>query len=437
MKIMNRIISLSAAVLLAAAVTVQSAVPVSALDYDEYDVWEEVFEEFIEFDTPAADDADEDIPAEEEVLDDYDWDDLWDSWGTGSTKKKYTKFTFIEADSSSIKVNVGNNSKAAKYKIYVYDKKKDKYVLKESITTESNEYRWFGGNVTLSELGSGTTYKLKQVTYDKNGKKINTEYLSARTLSKEPHVVVKNNGKKAVITWEPCQPKASGYEVYRKKAEDSSWRYYAPSTAEKLEDNGYKLSVRKSTASKGKITVKDGKDYVYVVRTFKVVGGERLYSAFSQPVSTESPEAYVNALKLTSHEYSSGEELKLVKKYVAQVTDSKMSNAEKLKAIFDLVSSHGKYQNDINKISASRPVWQLMVKGEGQCATWAYTLHSMLEYAGFDVRVVRGLRSSGQQHFWCQIKLDGKWYDLDAHLGAYLTPYDTDYMGYVIQDYSG
>lgn len=75
-----------------------------------------------------------------------------------------------------------------------------------------------------------------------------------------------------------------------------------------------------------------------------------------------------------------------------------------------------------NKIDGNRPVWQIMIKGEGQCASWAFCLDAMLKYAGFNTRVVRGTRPSGQ-HFWCQLKLNGKWYDLDAQLGDFLIEY--------------
>ncbi len=437
------------AVLTAAVMAFSAAAPTFA-DYvfdGEYWVWQdEVPDEEVEVveEAPIADVVDdvddvEDACEADDVDDDWDWDgySYWSSdW---REKSKYSEFTLVKAGTNMLTLCVGNNKNAVEFKLYLYDKKKGKYVIKEHIDTKAEDHKYFFGDTWIYSLNPGTTYKLMLVSYDKNGEKIKTEYLSARTLSKEPHVVVKNNGKQAVITWEPCQPGASGYEVYRKATPDDYYYLSEPEmgTAEELEADGYKLVARKSSSPKGKITVKNRKDYLYVVRTFKVVGGKRVYSGFSCPASTEFAEAYVNTLKLKSHERCSGEELKLVKKYVAQVTDKKMSNAEKLRAIFMLVHSNGNYQNDITKISASRPVWQLMVKGEGQCATWAYTLYDMLEYAGFDIRVVRGLRPSGQQHFWCQIKLNGSWYNLDAHLGTYLSKYDGDYREYVIQDYSG
>lgn len=78
-----------------------------------------------------------------------------------------------------------------------------------------------------------------------------------------------------------------------------------------------------------------------------------------------------------------------------------------------------------------------MEKQEGQCASWAFCLDAMLEYAGFDVKVVRGLRSTGQQHFWCQIELHGQMYNLDAHIGYLLSgPYSESYLGYkVVETY--
>lgn len=89
------------------------------------------------------------------------------------------------------------------------------------------------------------------------------------------------------------------------------------------------------------------------------------------------------------------------------------------------------------KIDGNRPVWQIMEKQEGQCASWAFCLDAMLEYAGFNVKVVRGLRSNSQQHFWCQIELHGQMYYLDTHFGPFLTgPYSGSYGGYkVVETY--
>lgn len=432
------------AVLTAAVMASSAAAPV----YADWFSWEDIFEEWWSEDqpqeeTPAKDDDEvieddaDDVPAEEEadVEEEAEPVSYFDRYDHG-------KFVFVEASDTSIQVGVKIKGVSA-YKLYKFDKKKNKYVLIQKLNEkEIDDLKYYySGLLKIKDLSPGTSYKFKLVSYNEKGKKLRTEYLTAKTLSKAPHVVMKNDGKKTVITWTTTQKNASGYEVYRKNLEKNS--SYIPLfrtddyDLDRLKSNGYKLSVRKSSSPLGKITVKKGSICEYAVRTFKVVNGKRVYSAFSSPMCTESPEAYLNCRKPVSHNYSSGEELKLVKKYVAQVTTKDMTNAEKMKAIFDLCHSHGNYQNDIYKIDANRPVWQLMVKQEGQCATWAYSLHTMLEYAGIDCRVVRGLRSSGQQHFWCQIKLNGSWYDIDAHLGTYLSKYDGDYMGYVVQDYSG
>lgn len=432
------------AVLAAAAIAFSTAAPAYAgfvFNGEEW-IWQwDIIEEAEEVeDTPVQDDVVEDIPVEVEEEDeeeDLDWE-----WSNNLfPRTDYKKLTYLESFDDGIKVGI-KSSDVSRCKFYLYDKKKGKYVFNDECDPQFFENLLFNGSLVIDGLKAGTTYKIKLVSYGKNGKKLRTEYLTAKTLSKAPQVVIKNNGKKATVSWKALQPNAKGYEIYKKKAEKASGGTIIHLTQpvynlKNLEKDGFKLSTRKTGKTSGKITLKSGSGWEYSIRTFKIVNGKRVYSGFSEPLSTESLEAYLNSKKAVSHEYSSGEELKLVKKYVAQVTTKGMTNAEKMKAIFDLCNSHGTYQNDIYKIDAKRPVWQLMVKGEGQCATWAYSLHSMLEYAGIDCRVVRGLRSSGQQHFWCQVKINGSWYDLDAHLGTYLSKYDGDYMGYVIQDYSG
>ena len=145
-----------------------------------------------------------------------------------------------------------------------------------------------------------------------------------------------------------------------------------------------------------------------------------------------------NNIKLgKSNITTSGEELDLVKYYVDQWVKDDMTNEEKLYAIYNGVYQRGSY-TDIYKINGNRPVWQIMVKQEGQCATWAFALYHMLEYAGFDARVIRGLRGT-QQHFWTEIDAgNGKWIAADAHLGGMHTANeDHSLNGYIPQEYMG
>lgn len=85
-------------------------------------------------------------------------------------------------------------------------------------------------------------------------------------------------------------------------------------------------------------------------------------------------------------------------------------------------------------------VLQLLVKKEGQCATWAFGTYYIMKYAGFDVRVVRGVRNKcdgGGQHFWCQMTLQGKKYNIDyGNISS--EPIESEvFRGYIPQEYFG
>lgn len=312
--------------------------------------------------------------------------------------------------------------------IYVYDEKKEKYC---KLLTKDYD----SGTAYIEDPKPETEYKFLVRKFDSDGDIIFSEKASVTTRIAAPTLTIRTD-KKAKISWKSNSNLATGYELYAMEqplknyysyVDYSDWSY------KELDKQGFRLIRESDETVSGSVTFKTNKAYNVIVRTFYYENGEKVYSFFSHGTNTLCAESYLNALTLNSKEVCRGDELKLVKKYVDSVITDDMTNYEKLEAIFNLVHSHGNYQNDINKIDGNRPVWQIMEKQEGQCASWAFCLDAMLEYAGFDVKVVRGLRDSGQQHFWCQIELHGDMYNLDAHLGSCLTgPYSESYIGYKI-----
>lgn len=180
------------------------------------------------------------------------------------------------------------------------------------------------------------------------------------------------------------------------------------------------------------------------IRFYRTVNKKKVYADYTFDYSTFGARALVNTVKLNPVAAASSEELQLVKDFVDKHTDSSMTNEEKLFALLKGIHRSGaKYQMDISKIDGNRPVWQLFVKKEGQCATWAFTTYYVLKYVGFDVRVVRGVRDKrdgGGQHFWCQLTLHGKVYTIDTQFDETpcSEPIESEvFMGYVPQEYFG
>lgn len=330
---------------------------------------------------------------------------------------------YVTTDSSSpcVAVEFQLDRGSSSCRLFVKNKATGKYELCDSC----DDY-W--GTLYAENVSSESVCDLAFFSYNDSGETVDCKTFSVYIEPPAPSFYLTTDPatRKTTLNWQSNQDNAAGCEIYAKVIDDKT----------NTGTGKYKKAFDLDKPS-GKLTVVNDSDshYDFYCRTYRMEDGEKIYSMDSSKYCSVSTEAlYVNALTLNPKAVCRGEELELVKKYVDSTITSDMSNSEKLKKIFSLVSSHGTYQNDITLIDGNRPVWQIMEKQEGQCASWAYCLDAMLEYAGFDIRVVRGLRDSGQQHFWCQIELGGKWYNLDAQVGYYLTPYETDYIGYEIAE---
>lgn len=67
-----------------------------------------------------------------------------------------------------------------------------------------------------------------------------------------------------------------------------------------------------------------------------------------------------------------------------------------------------------NKIASKTYVDAIFNKKLGQCLQYNGAAAMLLTYMGYDVRIVQGWRgysmSNKWSHYWCEIKIDGKWY---------------------------
>lgn len=319
------------------------------------------------------------------------------------------------------------------WRVYMYYPEKGKYFL-EGETKEKYFYK--------ESLESDTEYKFCLRGFDVKGKIISTEFIRAKTLSPRPFFITSTVGDKCTVTLNAAQKDANGYEIYYAPTDLNHYnpniRYHDVRTADELKYKRYKLLERKTGQTSCSFALKGM--YNLIARTFKTVNGKRIYSHFTDVKITYSPESYLNALQLKPVARVSGEEYEIVKKYINEWITPDMTNCEKFEKIYKEVHYHGKYQYDYSKVDGTRNVWQIMVKGEGQCAQWAFCCQAMMEYVGFDIRVVRGTRGTGrytEQHFWCQIKLNDEWYDFDPHISAdYINPNaECDHYGYKIQEH--
>ena len=102
------------------------------------------------------------------------------------------------------------------------------------------------------------------------------------------------------------------------------------------------------------------------------------------------------------------EEIKRIAKHI--VTPG-MTNFEKVKAVHDYVILNTKYSMDT--IASQYTTYSLLTEGKAVCQGYALFIYRMLQEMGFDVKYVKGY-AGGELHGWNLVKLNGRWFHLDA-----------------------
>ena len=175
-------------------------------------------------------------------------------------------FELLERKSTSLELNWYVVEGATEYRLYVYDEKKDKYVLLKK--TKETEYRVEG-------LEPGKTYKFRVRALRKTrGKTYKGDYSYITAETKPAKVKMKmltsTKAKQAVVVWTPVSG-ANGYQV----------KY---STSKKFTKKTTKSVTVKKQKSK-KVTLKKlkkGKKYYVKLRAYKTVNGKKIFGAYSK-----------------------------------------------------------------------------------------------------------------------------------------------------------
>lgn len=113
---------------------------------------------------------------------------------------------------------------------------------------------------------------------------------------------------------------------------------------------------------------------------------------------------------------------------VSKTIKPNMSDREKIKVLHDYLIDHAEYWYNPpgNTYGYSRDEWEpdhdiiacltaygTLVKGKGVCASYAEALMFLLAHAGFESAYI-GATVIDDGHAWTAVKLDGKWYHIDA-----------------------
>ena len=186
---------------------------------------------------------------------------------TKTEPEQVSGLKLVSAGKDNIKIQFQKQSSAKGYEVILYQGKKQK----QKAVTGKTVY-------TFKKLSAATDYTVKVRAYtEQNNKKTYGNYsnsLKAVTATKAPEIKSLKKGKqKVVISWKKVS-KADGYEIYMSSKKSSGYKKIA--------------AVKKaSTVTYTKIRLKSKKSYYFKVRTYRTVGGKKIYSPYSKVKSTK------------------------------------------------------------------------------------------------------------------------------------------------------
>lgn len=184
---------------------------------------------------------------------------------TGSSSKNFiikpsgSKGLKATQTQSSIRLSWNKNNGVTGYEIHEFNYKKQKWEYK--YTTTNTSY-------TINKLTVATIHRYKVRPYKTvNGTKYYGNFtlgFSTSTKTKTPSVKLTSKKKKVTVKWKKIT-NATGYEVYMSTKKNK----------------GYKRVKITTAKSYTKTKLKRGKTYYFKARTYRTVGGIRIYGYYS------------------------------------------------------------------------------------------------------------------------------------------------------------
>jgi len=116
---------------------------------------------------------------------------------------------------------------------------------------------------------------------------------------------------------------------------------------------------------------------------------------------------------------------------LAETIKPNMSERDKVKALHDYLVRNTVYDDMGSEILAPHMEKSVIFDGRGVCDGYANAFKVLANAAGLECKVITGFVGEGPDngHAWNQIKIDGKWYNIDV------TWDDPDRSGVILYDY--
>ena len=89
--------------------------------------------------------------------------------------------------------------------------------------------------------------------------------------------------------------------------------------------------------------------------------------------------------------------------------NKKVSREEKALYAFNWIHTKVKYdyKYSVGNLSYTEAIFK---KKKGQCLQYNGAMAKVLTYLGYETRIINGKRRGNIQHFWCEVKINGRWY---------------------------
>ena len=248
-------------------------------------------------------------------------------------------------------------------------------------------------------------------------------------------VKISTKGSKTTLSWKKAD-QADGYEIMKALPSQTDWgkkSYFPVSTVKTI-----------SSASTLSYTFNADTDscYGFGIRAYKTVNGTKVFgdTAYTEPAGSLT--AMVNGAARsskrtvyyeintqgskdikTSHTMSR-KSIAAIEAFAKKNFTADMSDGEKIQKTVDYIRKNFKYNYGFKTSYAGYEGWSYannaLVVHSGQCNDYNGAVCEMLNYLGYDARLIIGYYNrQGNQHYWTEVTLNGKVYVIECGITGY------------------
>ena len=225
------------------------------------------------------------------------------------------------------------------------------------------------------------------------------------------------NNKNVKFCW-CCTPKAKGYQIY--KYTGKKWKRI-------------KTINKKSTLTYTDKKVKEGKTYKYKIRSYSVVSGKKIYSSFSSVRKVSLKRLTVRGDYKANSVYGPSlnssqlmQVRRVVQSFKTNYIRKGMSEYDKALAVFLYLRSNCSYARRGLQYNNANNAWGALVYNEAQCSGFARAMKALCDGVGVKCKYVHAnSKAVNPSHQWNEIRINGKWYIVDAQSGFFLAGSNT------------